>query len=508
MEKSYRISKNILYNFLGQLILLLFSIITAPFIINTLGSEKYGIFALAITVVGYFSVLDLGLGSSIIKFIADSRAGKDETLLNKVIGTALTVYTVIGFLGAALIILFTQIIVRQALHIPTVLIPLALSVFYMSALGFLVNMILTVFNSIPSGLERMDITNSRNVFFGFLNTLGIIILLILGQDLILIVVWSIVVSAIATISFLKAIFSLMPNSKIWFAFDRTLFLKLIKFGLFKSITNISGQIVFQLDRLLIGIFLPITFVTYYTAPTILVQKVFSVLFNVTNAFFPAVSSSQILEDKQRVENLYLRMTKIIILLIFPLMAILFICAKDILTIWLGIDFALQSTTTLKILSIAYFLAALSAPAVIVSDALSKPQLPAVFSLISAAINLIAAILLIPRLGIEGAAWAMAINFIAQVPLFIMIVNRKVIGISHMTVINYSLSKPLFSGVIAIIISLFVFNLFDNLSIRLITIPALFSLIYLLSNLLIGTFDNQDKLAFAYFTQKIKLFFQR
>ncbi len=504
----YKISKNILYNFSGQVTLLILTIVTAPFIINSLGHDKYGIFTLAITVVGYFSILDLGLGTSIIKFISDSHSRQDKESLEKIINTSLTSYTVIGFLGAVLIILSTQFIVRGALHIPLTLIPLALSVFYISSLGFFVNMILTVFNSIPIALERMDITNSRNIIFGLLNTLGIVILLILGQDLLTVIIWSILVSVVATVSFLKIIFDLLPNIKIKFGFDKEIFVRLIKFGLFKSIVNISGQIVFQLDRLLIGIFLPIASVTFYTVPAILAQRGFSILFNVTSAFFPAISFSQAKDDKQRVKDLYLRMTKIIILLISPLMAIIFLLAEDILEIWLGSQFAYQSTSTLKILTLAYFLAAFSAPGVIVSDASNKPQIPAIFSIFSAAINLIAALILIPVLGIEGAAWALVINFAVQVPVFLMIVHKKVLGISHLTVIAQSIIKPLLSGITTAVILYTALNFIDSPIQRLVAIPILFGLLYIVINYLIGTFDERDKLMVLFFINRFKLIFQR
>ena len=96
----------------------------------------------------YFSILDLGLGTSIIKYISQYSAKDDKKTLEKVIGTALTAYILVGLLGGMLIVLLTKIIVIQFLHIPAGLIPLALSVFYLYPLSSsVVNLVNTFFYS-------------------------------------------------------------------------------------------------------------------------------------------------------------------------------------------------------------------------------------------------------------------------------------------------------------------------------------------------------------------------
>src|SRR5581483_2966925 len=103
------------------------------------------------------------------------------------------------------------------------------------------------------------------------------------------ILWNILTSIIATIIFIRVIYKLLPGISLRPQYDRQILKKLLNFGGFKFISNIAGQIIFQLDRFLIGAFLPIAVVTFYVSPLLLVQKGFSAMLNITNAVFPAIS---------------------------------------------------------------------------------------------------------------------------------------------------------------------------------------------------------------------------
>lgn len=505
--KDYLVTKNIIYNFSGQIALFLLGIFTAPFIIHTLGNNLYGVLSLVNVVVGYFSILDLGLGLSIIKYISDYHTQMDKEGLENVLGTALSSYIVIGLLGAGLIFIFTKFFMGRILHIPPEILPTAITVFYISALGFFINMVLTVVNSIPPALQRMDIQNSRNVIFGFTGTFGTVLLLAFGQGLVAVIVWNIVISLIATVVFLSVILKLVPKVSIKPRFDKEILSKLMKFGSFKFLSNVSGQIVFQLDRLLIAAFHPVAFVTFYTAPTVIVQKGLMVILNVNNAVFPAMSQAYTLGDMVRVKDLYLRMTKFIAFLIVPITALLFVLSSEILLVWLGQDFALRSATTLKILALAYFLAAMSAPGVVAADAFGKPQLSALFAGISAAISLIAAVILIPRFDITGAATALLINFVTQVPIFLWVVQKKIIKISSLEVLRYALIKPILAGLLASLILAQIKGMLNQL-VGLTFGVGVFGIVYLVLNFIFGTIEERDKKAVVFLVSRVSMVFKR
>lgn len=501
--KKYIVARNIIFNFAGQFFLLFLSFITTPIIISFLGTDLFGVLSIVTVVLGYFSLLDLGMGLSVIKYISEYSARDDKKGVQKIIGTALTFYTLVGFIGGVLILILSHQIVSRFLQIPPEIIPTVISVFYISALGFFVNMILTVFTSIPNAMQRMDISNTRNIAVGLLNALGTIVLLFLGYGLAAIVILNIIVSLAVTVVLYLDIKKILPGLSLKLEFDREIFSKFFKFSGYKLIGNTGGQIVFQLDKLILGFFYPISAVTFYTIPTTLIQKAFSLMLNITNAVFPSFSHSFTANDLERSRELYLRMGKLIVFLMAPIMMILFIFADLILLLWLNGEFAQKSALTLRILAAAYFIAALSAPGVVASDASGNPKLPAIFASISAFINIIAAIILIPRWGIEGAAIALLINFLAQVPIFIFIVNKTLMKISSLTFVVKVIARPVFSAILSGIICFFLSNLILIPLIKLFTGVIVFGGCYLIISILIGTFDKKDKLMVNFLFSKMR-----
>lgn len=501
METKYQVSKNILYNFLGQLILLFLAFFTTPYIIFTLGKESFGILVLIISLVGYFSILDFGLSTAIVKYISEAVAKKDLVSLKKIVSTALSTFLLIGILGSLLIIFLTRIIISNYLHISPDLTYITEIAFYISALGFFISMITVVFISILSAFQRMDIINSRNIFLGVLNSLGTVILLMTGFGLLEVVLWNVIISAIATIVFLVVITKVLPGVSFNLSFDRKIFLKLFKFGRFKFVSNISGQITFQLDRFLIGVFQPISFLAYYIPPLSMVQKSFTSLLNITAATFPAVSQSHALGDIERIKELYFRMSRLIAFIMFPILAIFFIGAELLLNLWLGKEFAREGSSVLKIFAVSYFFIAASAAPVVFSEGMNRPKIPAIFGAFGALISLTAALILIPKFGINGAALALLINCVLQVPIFVWYVSRIIIKVSIFKLLKISYIKPVFSTFIASVISFYFFNSTTSL-INLFLGLLTFGISYLVLNALFQTFDEKDKLAVKFFLAKL------
>jgi len=491
MTQGYRVTKNVMYNFASQAVLLVLGIVSSPFIIHTLGNDAYGVLAVATAFIGYLSFLDLGLGASVVKYISEYSVGERKEELEKVIRTSFSVYLLMGLVGAIIIFAFAQTVVTRFMNIPTYLYPTTIGVLYISGIGFIINMILSVISSIPVALQRMDLTSQRNILFGFMNILGTVALLANGQGLQSVVIWNVFTSVIATLAFILVFIRLLPGVSFKPGFDKRTFITLIKFGGFKFFSSISGQIVFQLDRILISFFLPIAAVTFYVAPVTLVQKGLSALSNVTSAVFPALSEAHGLNNLERTKELYLKMTKLTVFLMFPISLILFIFSFQIMQIWLGAEFASRSSGVLRILSLGYFITSLSAPASLIVESSGRPNISAFFAGTSALVNLVSAIIFIPKFGIEGAALALLVNQVLLVPVFVSLVNRKFVKIYAVTFIEQTYFKPIVAGLVSLPFSLYLSGLPTSTLLSLLAGLLTFGSLYLLTNFTFGTFDKNE-----------------
>ena len=70
--------------------------------LDKLGTTLFGIWTLIYVVTSYTQLADFGLGRSIIKFVAEYDAKKDEVGLAEIINTSLMIYIMLGSIAFTL----------------------------------------------------------------------------------------------------------------------------------------------------------------------------------------------------------------------------------------------------------------------------------------------------------------------------------------------------------------------------------------------------------------------
>src|SRR5580704_19349743 len=98
MLKS-QIIKNVTSSWFSLGVSILVGIFLSPFILHRLGNTAYGAWVLVFSVTGYYGLFDLGVRSSIIRYVSTYTATNDVEGLSRLIGTALAVYTAIGIVA-------------------------------------------------------------------------------------------------------------------------------------------------------------------------------------------------------------------------------------------------------------------------------------------------------------------------------------------------------------------------------------------------------------------------
>jgi O-antigen/teichoic acid export membrane protein len=93
--------RNALWNVLGFTVSLASSVLLSPYIINKLGPEGYGIWALAFSLVDYLWLSDMGFRSAVLKYSAHYLARREVDKINEVLNTALALFVPVAVLLAA-----------------------------------------------------------------------------------------------------------------------------------------------------------------------------------------------------------------------------------------------------------------------------------------------------------------------------------------------------------------------------------------------------------------------
>src|SRR5689334_9814937 len=78
------IARNVSMNYLAIIANLAIGLLMLPFNVTHLGTATYGLWMLAASINSHFSLLDLGYGGAITKFVAHYRAHREAAALNEI----------------------------------------------------------------------------------------------------------------------------------------------------------------------------------------------------------------------------------------------------------------------------------------------------------------------------------------------------------------------------------------------------------------------------------------
>jgi len=155
---------------------ILVGIFLSPYILHHLGDDAFGLWVLIFSITGYYGLFDLGIRSSIVRYVAKYSATDQADELNHLINTALFSYAGIGTLAIAITItlsLFAASIFRISGNSVSLAQYLLLVVGSAVALGFP----LGVFGGILEGLQRFYVLNFTSVTSTLLRALLIVLAL-------------------------------------------------------------------------------------------------------------------------------------------------------------------------------------------------------------------------------------------------------------------------------------------------------------------------------------------
>ncbi len=464
--------------------------LATPYILHKLGADAYGILAIVFVVLGYFGFLELGLGKAVVKYVSEFYVKKEFETIGKIIGSALIFYCIIGIAGMVVIWCITGLLVSNALRIPSDLRDIASFVFYISALGFLINMLCNVFGSIPNALQRFDISNKVDLLVATMQTVLSVLLLYFGFFLRELVMLNVVLSILSMSIYMIISRKLLPEVKIKITFSPIMLKRMFKFGGFVAVDNILTAISTRINQLIMGIYLPISLLTYYVIPNSVVTKIAFVPSSVSQSVFPAFSELKSLSRNSSLEELYLRSTRYIVMLTIPFMILFIPFARKFLYFWLGPEFASEGTVPLQVLGSGYLMTFWAYSAVVGARGLDRPEVPAKFQALIAGINVLLCFVFIPWLGVKGAAFAWSFHRFLLIPLFIYFVGCRLFEISIGKLWNSSFKKAFLLGLITLALAFLIEPFLTSLFLVIFLFLLLSGLYLLLSYFFV--FDISDR----------------
>lgn len=412
-----------------------------PYIIRHLGDDAFGLWILIFSVTGYYGLFDLGIRSSIVRYIAKYSATEQHDEMNRLINTAMLSYGGIGAVAMLVTLLATYYIrIFHGIHTDSVATArwLLLMVGSSVSLGFP----LGVFSGILEGLQRFYLLYSVNIVSTILRAVLIVIALHRGGGLLTVAFITVSLPLLNQLVNAVAAFHLL-RIRIGLQYVKKSTLKLIaSYSSTTFIIIVGGRLRFKTDALVIGTFISAAAITYFTIGSRLVDYATEVVSSLAQIFIPMSSQSQAKGDLDALRKIFVVGNRACAFIIFPITAIFTILGKSLIEAWVGPKYVATSYPVLLILLYPTTLMLAQSASGRTLWGMAKHRTWAWVVLAEGISNLILSVLLVRPYGILGDAIGTAIPLTCSMVFFLPQHLCKLLGIKLRTYLYRAFTLPL------------------------------------------------------------------
>jgi len=356
---------------------------------------------------------------------------------------------------------------------------------------FFVTSATSLYNCVFFSLQRFDLSNKIGISSLTFSSLGILTVVVLGGSLNEIFLTQLIVNIIFAYVSFKYARIILPNLSLTLGWDTADIKSYYSFGLVASINNIANTALSSLDRMIIPFFVGPSNLTYYSVPGNVTGKIPGFANTLSTTLFPMTSQLDGGNDKVRIEILYVRSFRLITIIASALTVTAISFAHQILFFWLNVDFANHSTNILIILAFTNFILAMLGPLSNFILGLGKLKFLTTMSVLMGILNAILLLVLLPRYGITGAAWAYLLSLAPVVYMFYY-TEKKFLSLSgrgayySKKMIMTIVTSTIVWFIDSYILSVFVVNLASLLSIGAVSL-----VLYIILYRIFGFFEKED-----------------
>jgi O-antigen/teichoic acid export membrane protein len=373
-----------------------------PFNVRHLGPSAYGLWMLTASMTTYFSVLDLGFGGSVVKFVAHYRAKRDVRGLNEIASTLFAIFAATGCIAYAVFLLLAfniHHVVNVTPEEQSTARSLMLIIGIYVSLGFP----FSVFGGIINGFQRYDLNNLVGIGSSLLVAVVNIVMLLMGFTLVqLVMVTTAVRIATYFVYRLNAYhvfraLSIRPSLFLW---SRAR--ELTSFSVYVSLIDWSNKLNYSIDAIIIGAYMSSAAVTLWTVPQRLAEMLQRLTNQLNGVLFPVVVDSDEGRRPERLRAIFVQGTRLSLVSVVPLAAAMMLLAGPLIRAWVGPAFE-GSIVVAQILVVVVAIRVGNATATTVLKGAGQHRLLAFTNLGAALANVALSLLWIRPYGLVGQA---------------------------------------------------------------------------------------------------------
>jgi len=313
--------------------------VLTPFVLHRIGDEAFGYWVLITSLVGYYGILDVGIRSSILRYVSRFEALGDHLRVNEVVSTAFYYY-----LGACVLIILATFVsepwISAAFSVSASLAGSFRSLFLLAGIVQGVMLPLVVFAAALEAAGRYDQANLSSVACLVLRVAAVLWVLHAGGGFFGVGAATILTQVLVYVVQVPLAVRAHPGLSIrpkWIR--REVFRYMFRYGSIGLAVGIADKLRERLYPILIAVFLTAVDVTIFSLPMRIMAFPVQGVGAMTEIVNPLSSQLEARNDFARLRQLILLSVQSAFLTILPLTVLLFVFGRELLTLWVGAQYA-------------------------------------------------------------------------------------------------------------------------------------------------------------------------
>ncbi len=417
--------KNSAWNIGGYIVPTLIALPAFGYLARKLGVELFGIYTLAMVIIGYASIFDAGLTRAVVRGVAIKKGEKTE--ISKVVTSATIAVFILGMFGGGILFFFRENLAALLKITPGHFFDVVRSIQVLSFIvpAFLVTQIFL------AELEGSEEFAKLNIQKSIGNSI------IAGLPVIFVYFESTLYSAIIAVA-LSRVFCLFLSyiyvrNRIYFSFaylSKNELKQLFHFGGWVTVSNVISPVLINMDRFFIAHVMGAAKTSFYTVPNELINRLLIIPGSLGKALFPKLSKINTSDELSAHQK---KAYTLMALVCFPVTMTIFIFSKEILSFWMGSAYGEQPSEILRIMVIGFLINSFSQIPFANIQAMGKAKYTAIIHCFEFLPYIGVLYLVSIKYGLIGVAFAWLFRIIADYILLEVMsyrCNKKILAIRN------------------------------------------------------------------------------
>ncbi len=400
--ETLTVARNVSTRYLAIGIEALLGFVVLPFNVAHLGTAAYGLWVLTGSITAYFSVLDLGYGGALVKFVAQYRARRDYRGLNEILSTVFVVFAGFGAL-TYLVAIAIAVYIDRFFHLTPDQVHIGRIVLLITSLNVAAGTAFSVFGAVINGFQRFDLNNNVGTVSSVVTAVVNVAVLAAGYGLVELVAATTLVRLLTYFVYRANAYRVFPELHIRIrSFRRARLREVTMFSVYMLLIDWANKLNYSVDAVVVGAFLTTTAVAVWTVGQRLAEVVQRLTNQLNDVLFPTVVDHDSASRLDRLQAIFIQGTRLSLATVIPMAGGLMLMAQPLVDAWVGPEFN-GSVVVLRLLAFTVIVRIGTATASTLLKGAGEHRLVAFATVAAAIANLALSIAIIKPLGLPGVA---------------------------------------------------------------------------------------------------------